>query len=267
MVKFLSLGSGSSGNCYFLYTETDGLLIDAGVSIRAIKKYFRDYGLSLSHIKNILITHDHADHIKAVGAFSMEIDAPVYATKDVHIGILQNYCVRKKVPEANVRVINKGETFLLNQFTITPFGVPHDSRDNVGYLIKIEDTAFGLITDVGKVTPEVGKIVSSCNYLVIEANHDEGLVRSGRYPLHLQARILSDTGHMSNSTCGATLARYATKQLKHVWLCHLSEDNNRADLAIDTIKYQWHLLKEQEVTPFKLEALNRRRPTGIFELI
>ena len=72
---------------------------------------------------------------------------------------------------------------------------------------------------------------------------------------------------MSNSTCGATLARYATKQLKHVWLCHLSEDNNRADLAIDTIKYQWHLLKEQEITPFKLEALNRRRPTGIFELI
>ena len=94
MLNFISFGSGSSGNCYFLYTETEGLLIDAGIGIRTLKKYFTDYGLTDKTINGILVTHDHADHIKAVGAVSSDWFLPVYATQPVHRGITQNYCVR-----------------------------------------------------------------------------------------------------------------------------------------------------------------------------
>ena len=103
MLNFISFGSGSCGNCYYIYTETYGILIDIGIGIRKLKKYFHDYGLSVKNVRYVLITHDHADHVKSVGSFSNSLGVPVYATKEVHEGIRSNYCVRKKIDAANVR--------------------------------------------------------------------------------------------------------------------------------------------------------------------
>ena len=96
MLRFISFGSGSSGNCYYLFTETDSLLIDVGVGIRTLKKHFHNYGLRFEDVHNILITHDHADHVKSVGSLSNDYHLPVYTTRKVHSGIENNYCVRKK---------------------------------------------------------------------------------------------------------------------------------------------------------------------------
>ena len=98
MLRFISLGSGSSGNCYFLFTDSDGLIIDSGVGIRSLKKHFRDYGLSLPSIHHIVVTHDHADHVKSVGNLSSDLHLPVYTTSKIHQGIIKNYCVSKKIP-------------------------------------------------------------------------------------------------------------------------------------------------------------------------
>ena len=106
MLKFICLGSGSSGNCYCLFTENDGLMIDAGIGIRLLKRSFKEYGLSLSQIHHILVTHDHADHVKSVGAISLDYHLPVYATHLVHAGIERNYCVHKKVAPAYMEVID-----------------------------------------------------------------------------------------------------------------------------------------------------------------
>ena len=97
MLKFISFGSGSSGNCYYLYTETDGLLIDAGIGVRTLKKHFKNYGLQMTNVHHLLITHDHADHIKSVGSISNDYSVNVYTTNSVHNGIENNYCVRKKI--------------------------------------------------------------------------------------------------------------------------------------------------------------------------
>ena len=97
MLKFLSFGSGSSGNCYLLFTDTDCLMIDCGVGIRTLKKHFHNYGLQLKMVHNMLITHDHADHVKSVGSVSGDLQLPVYTTEKVHSGISQNWCVRRKV--------------------------------------------------------------------------------------------------------------------------------------------------------------------------
>ena len=121
-----------------LYTDGDGLLIDAGVGIRTLKKHFQDYGLQLQQVKHILVTHDHADHVKSVGKISGDCNLPVYATREVHQGILQNYCVRKKITPINTKLIEKNKPFQLGDFRITAFSVPHDSADNVGYDLRSE---------------------------------------------------------------------------------------------------------------------------------
>ncbi len=266
MLNFISFGSGSSGNCYYLYTDTDSIMIDAGVGIRTLKKYFHSYGVSLQDVHNILVTHDHADHVKAVGAISTDYGLSVYTTRKVHDGIERNYCVRKKITPKRVQVIEKGTTFQLGEFRITPFGVPHDSSDNVGYKIEYQDIVFCLMTDVGHLTPEMLQYIGEANYLVLEANHDAEMLMRGNYPQYLKDRIQGLNGHLSNTDCAKALAEHATERLRHVWLCHLSEENNHPELARKTVE---QVLRSYGIVvgkDFMLDVLKRKMPTGAFAL-
>ena len=266
MLKFVSFGSGSSGNCYYLYTETEGLIIDIGVGIRTLKKQFRDFGLSLSSIHYVLITHDHADHIKSVGSISHECRLPVYATKNVHDGIDRNFCVTRKLAPDMKRMVTVGKQLQLGDFRVTPFYVPHDATENVGYEIVADGVTFCIITDAGEITDEVRTFISRADYLVIEANHDVEMLMQGPYPQHLKERIQSKTGHLCNRDCGVAIAENMKESLKHVWLCHLSEENNHPELARKTVE---SVLREYGIIAGKdiqLEVLKRKTPTGIFEL-
>lgn len=267
MLKFISFGSGSSGNCYCLLTENEGIFIDMGIGPRSLKKYCREYGVSISSMRHILITHDHADHIKSVGSISNDFSIPVYATAEVHEGIRRNYCVAKKIPDQMVMEIRKGESFSIGEFNVTSFGVPHDSSDNVGYSIECRGIVFCVITDAGSITDEMCRHISDAEYLVIEANHDEEMLNVGPYPSHLKKRILSSKGHLSNINCGNVLAKNMTEKLKHVWLCHLSEENNHPELARKTVE---SVLGSHGVIigkDIELEVLRRKLPSGPFELI
>lgn len=266
MLKFVSFGSGSSGNCYYLYTETEGLIIDIGVGIRTLKKQFRDFGLSLSSIHYVLITHDHADHIKSVGSISHECHLPVYATKNVHLGIDRNYCVARKLTPEMKRFVNVGEPLQLGPFRVTPFYVPHDATENVGYQIVVGGVTFCIITDVGEITDEVRNYISSADYLVIEANHDVEMLMQGPYPQHLKDRIHSRTGHLSNKDCGIALAENLKPGIRRVFLCHLSEENNHPELArktVETVLREYGIIAGKD---FQLDVLKRKTPSGIFEL-
>ncbi len=266
MLKFISFGSGSSGNCYWLATETDALLIDIGVGLRGLKKDCREYGVNLSQIHHVLVTHDHADHIKSVGSFSHDYHVPVYATRKVHVGINRNYCVTQKVTPENARMLEKGVQVQIGEFLVTPFGVPHDSSDNVGFFIEAGDTNFCIITDAGMVTDEMKEYIKRASHLVIEANHDEEMVQNGPYPAFLKSRILSGTGHLSNKTCGQAVVENVSERIEHVWLCHLSEGNNHPELARKTVE---SILRSYGIIPgtdLQLEVLKRNSPTGPYEL-
>lgn len=265
-MKFICFGSGSSGNCYYLFTETEGLFIDAGIGVRTLKKYFRNYGLSMSSAKYILLTHDHADHVKSVGSLSHDYTLPVYSTAEVHLGVVQNYCVNKKIDPSLVRHIEKGSTVEIGTFRVTSFAIPHDSRDCVGYSICCDGVNFCIITDAGEITDEMKTYIRNANYLVIEANHDEEMLLNGPYPEHLKRRILSTNGHLSNKTCAQALVENATANLKHVWLCHLSEENNHPELARKTID---NILRSYGIVPgkdFLMDVLKRKTPSNIVEL-
>lgn len=267
MLRFISVGSGSSGNCYYLQTANDALLIDAGVGIRTIKKHLHNYGLRLDSVKRILITHDHADHVKSVGVISTEYNIPVYAISEVHSGIFRNYCVPKKIPADNVRTIVKGEEIVLGDFRVTPFAVPHDSSGNVGYRVVVDDVVFCLMTDVGHITEEMQQYIAEANYLVIEANYDEEMLKNGPYPQHLKLRIDGPTGHLSNVACGEAIANYATSGLKHVWLCHLSEENNHPVLALKTVEQTLRKYGIVAGKDFLVEDLKRKSPSELFDLV
>lgn len=231
-IRFLSLSSGSSGNCYYLGTEEEGLLIDAGISARRIKKCLTENGIDLTTIKGVCITHDHADHIKATGYLGERMGKPIYVTKTALEGMNRNWRMSEKIYTAH-RFIFKEISFNLAGFEITPFEVPHDGHDNVGFLIKRGDWSMAFATDLGRITPTVKRFITQAKYLVIESNYDAEMLRNGKYNYFLKRRILGENGHLCNSVTANFLAEnFANCCFKKIFLCHISNENNTPELAL-----------------------------------
>lgn len=259
-IKFLSLASGSSGNCYYLGTDTYGILIDAGIGIRSIKKILKEYGLVFEQIQAVFVTHDHADHIKAVGTLGEKYGIPIYATPETHKGINKSYCMTEKL-STSVRYIHKEEPIQLKDFKITAFEVPHDGTDNVGYCIEINEHTFSFLTDMGCITPTAAQYICKSNHLIIEANYDEEMLKMGPYPQYLKERITGNFGHMCNKDTAEFIAENFNDNLKHIWLCHLSKDNNHPELAYKTVEF---ILRSKGILVGKdvqLAALKRNTPS------
>ena len=263
---FISFGSGSCGNCYYLGTPDGAILIDAGVGVRKLGKAFNDYGINRTLIRAILLTHDHNDHVKHAAKLATQLNVPVYALREVHDGMLGNRFIARKIDEAHRQYIEIGTPLQICDFTIMPFPVPHDASANTGYTITMGDTVFSLMTDVGEVTPEVAQALQRSTHVVLEANYDPDLLRTGHYPFILQERIRNGHGHLSNLQCAQALIQNYHPALRHVWLCHLSADNNRPDLCHDTIQ---SLLQASDIpvgTDLQLTVLQRDKTTGPFEI-
>ncbi|MCC8144504.1 MAG: MBL fold metallo-hydrolase [Tannerellaceae bacterium] len=263
-LSFLSLASGSSGNCYYLGTSEFGILIDAGIGIRTIKKVLKDRSIEFTKIIAVLITHDHADHIKTVGCLGEKFNIPIYTTADVHRGIDRSRYVEETLYNSR-KIIEKETTFTIWDFLITAFEVPHDSSDNVGYHIVYQQHKFTFATDVGHITDTVKKYLCMANHLILEANYDEEMLKFGTYPAFLKERVASPTGHLSNREAAEFLANNYHTGLKNVWLCHLSRDNNHPTLAYKTVEmrlFQEGIREGKDVTVI---ALKRTTPSDIFD--
>ncbi len=266
-VNFFCLASGSSGNCYYLGTDEYGILIDAGIGIRMIKRRLAEHGVNMEKLRAVFITHDHADHIKSVGVLGEKCFLPVYSTPEVHKGINKSYCVTQKLSAANINYVYKDQPLYINDFMITAFDVPHDSTDNVGYSIQIEDKNFCFLTDVGHITPLIRLYAKKANYLILEANYDVEMLKNGPYPAVLKQRIAGDNGHLCNDETADFLTEIYHPGLKYVWLCHLSRDNNRPELAYNTVETK---LKENGIIvghDLQLVALRRSLPSDFHSFL
>jgi phosphoribosyl 1,2-cyclic phosphodiesterase len=236
-LKFLSLSSGSSGNCYYLGTENCAILIDAGIPVRTIQKVLKEHNLPFDKIYGLLITHDHTDHIRSAGSIGELYHIPVYATREVHSGMERNYGMQKKLSVTSRRNLERDVEVTLpgTDFRVTPFTVPHDSTDNVGYYIEVgsgeQTIRFCLVTDVGHVTSDIRHYLSRADHVVMESNHDVDMLMNGPYPKYLKARVRGEGGHLSNKECAELIHDIYHPSLRHVFLCHLSEENNDPDLA------------------------------------
>jgi len=234
-LRFQSFGSGSSGNCYFIGNASNGLLIDAGLGVRSIRKNLRNMGLDFENIWGVFVTHDHADHIKAVGPIGEKHRVPIYTTRKVHEGIQRSYCVTEKLYSSR-KYIEKNETIEVGEFKVTAFPVSHDATDNVGYTVEYKEKRFTFATDLGFVGEEAATHLSKADYMVLEANYDEQMLLQGTYPAYLKNRIIAKTGHLSNDQAGLFLSEAYNERIKHIFLCHLSRENNLPELAYTTIQ-------------------------------
>ncbi len=267
MIRFMSIASGSSGNCYYLGNGNKGILIDVGVPMLTINRALKAVGVQIEgHIMGVLITHDHADHIRTVTAVADKHKLPIYTTAKVHLGITNSRYVGS-LNSANQRIVETNLPFELAGFEITPFTVPHDATDNVGYHITAPGFKFTLATDVGHITSDIQRYASMADYLIIEANYDREMLANGPYPQFLKDRVSGPSGHLSNQETGDFLAGVFHSKMKHIWLCHLSRDNNHPDLCWKSIENR--LFKEgiRVGRDVMLTTLKRSSPSELYTLL
>lgn len=271
MLQFLSLSSGSSGNCYYLGSDQHAILIDAGIPVRTIQKVLRENGLSFGKVMALLVTHDHTDHIRSAGSLGELYHIPVYSTQAVHSGMERNYGMAKKLSSASKRIIDRDSPFYIpgTHFRVTAFTVPHDSTDNVGYYIEYGEgdslVRFCLATDIGYVTPDIRKYLSLADHVVIESNHDVDMLMNGPYPSYLKKRVRGEGGHLSNKECAELIHDIYHRSLRHLFLCHLSAENNDPDLAYRTAAKALQSEDAKVGEDVILSVLLRNSPSLVYE--
>jgi phosphoribosyl 1,2-cyclic phosphodiesterase len=224
------LASGSTGNAIFLDFEDTKILVDAGISTRRIKNSLAELGVRLEEVDGVFITHEHRDHISGLATMTKKYKLPVYASPDTWNNM---YCRELIPPECNKPL---KESVDIGRVKVEPFRISHDAADPVGYSFYHGHKKCSVVTDLGFVTDSVKKAISFSDVLVLESNHDVDMLQSGSYPWHLKKRIMSNRGHLSNVDAGWTLARLERKSRTQVLLAHMSQENNRPELAVDTVK-------------------------------
>lgn len=234
-LRFISFGSGSSGNCAYIGTRRYGVLIDAGVDNNFVTAELLRNGIDISSVAGIILTHDHGDHVKyAYALLRRNRHMLLYSTPKAFNGLLRRHNVSRRIKDYHKSVF-KEFPFEVGDLTITPFEVSHDGTDNVGFAIEGAGVKFVVATDTGYITERADFYMQDANVLMIESNYDAEMLRNGTYPEYLKTRIASERGHLDNNDTAKYLSKIAPNgRLTHVFLCHLSHDNNYPDIALTT---------------------------------
>lgn len=230
MEGFCPLASGSKGNCIYLGTKNTKILIDAGLSGKAIIARLAQINVDIADIDAILITHEHSDHIQGLKVLAYKYGIPVFANQETAKGIVETFhdCPKFKI-------FSTGETFEYGDLEIHPFSIQHDTRDPVAFTIRLNDLKLGFCTDLGFVTSLVQTKLQQCDYLYVEANHQPSMVHASARPMVYKQRVLGRSGHLSNEACGQLLCQVYHPKLKHVHLAHLSSECNSPETALTVI--------------------------------
>ncbi len=262
-LRFISLASGSSGNCYYIGTALYGILIDAGIGVRTIRKRLKEAGVPFEHVRAVFVTHDHADHIRAVGSLGEKYHIPVYSTQTILDGINRCYAVTEKLYNSRnpIRIASPVD---IHDFQIEAFPVSHDASESVGYTITYKEKRFTIATDLGYIGNEVAVHIRQANYLVIESNYDEQMLREGSYPNYLKKRVASQTGHMANHETALFLSENYHSNLNYIYLCHLSKENNTPEKAYSAVSDKFLENGIQIGKEVEIIALSRMTPSELF---
>ena len=236
-MKLVSIASGSSGNCIYVGNDNTHILIDAGISGKRVEQGLSEIGIKPNELSGILVTHEHADHIAGIGVLSRRYEIPIYASKGTIEGIRESKSAGQ-INEDLVTEISPDVSFFVNDLKVNPVSVSHDAKEPVAYRIFSDKQSIGVCTDLGKYDDHIVEGFKGVNTLLIEANHDVNMLQVGRYPYPLKRRILSDKGHLSNENCGRLLCELLHDDLGTIILGHLSEENNLAELAYETVRLE-----------------------------
>lgn len=250
-LRFLSFGSGSSGNCAYIGTPSCGLLIDAGVDNNYVTEQLKANAIDITTIRGIILTHDHGDHIRyAYAMLRYNRHMRLYATPKTLNGILRRHNISRRIQDYHTPIF-KEFPFQTGELSVTAFDTSHDGSDNMGFSIEGAGTTFVVTTDTGTITERADFYIRRSTHLMIESNYDATMLRNGHYPMHLKARIASPTGHMDNADTAAYLKSICPAAIKNILLCHLSIDNNTPEIATAIVR---HALEEAGMTVTDITA-------------
>ena len=250
MARVCSLFSGSKGNSTYVACGGGGILVDAGVSARALDFALMQREIDPKTIRAILITHEHGDHISGVRVFASRHGIPVYASQGTLEAMEEMGCLDKV--QAHVLDDCAAE---MGGMQVHSFPISHDCRQPTGYVITLPDERkVAVCTDLGYVSHQVREALSGCDLIVMESNHDVRMLQNGPYPYPLKRRILGSSGHLSNEHCAQALAEFVKQGTTRIILAHLSDENNYPDLALQTSRVALQEEGMQEGVDFLLSA-------------
>ncbi|MDR1247249.1 MAG: MBL fold metallo-hydrolase [Clostridiales Family XIII bacterium] len=233
---FCSFSSGSNGNCYLIKTEDAAILIDAGISGKRVWEGLQHTDTNPETLRALLITHEHSDHIGGLASVMKKgTGLKVYANKETWraIGPAAN-----AIAEERIHHFVTGDCFTVGDISVKTFAVSHDAAEPVGYTLRCQGRQISVVTDTGCVNAEITEEIRDANLLVLESNHDEDMLKYGKYPHFLKKRVLGDAGHLSNIAAGGVILDLLTYERKkrRVLLAHLSRENNFPEMAMQTIR-------------------------------
>ncbi|MCR4694521.1 MAG: MBL fold metallo-hydrolase [Pseudobutyrivibrio sp.] len=236
-MDFFSIASGSSGNCICVGDDSTHVMIDAGISGKRIEAGMNKYNYTTADMAGLLITHEHSDHVSGLGVISRKYHIPIYATAAT-IRAIRSQKSLGNIDDTLFHVIYPDQDFTLGSLTIHPFHISHDAADPVAYRIENIRSKVAVCTDLGYYDDYIIDNLTGLDAMLLEANHDIHMLEVGSYPYQLKQRILSDHGHLSNEASGQLLCKVLNDNIKHIFLGHLSHENNYPDLAYETVNLE-----------------------------
>ena len=258
MFKYCSLYSSSSGNSFFIQSDTTNLLIDAGVSAKKIDSALKQINIDIHNINAILVTHEHIDHTKSIATLSKTYNLPVYANEKTWKAIPD---IAKKITKENQKIFNIMKPFFIGDIKILPFQTSHDAASPCGFTLSYLNKQISIATDLGCVSSEVLNNLKKSSCVLLEANYDPNILKCSSYPYALKKRIASDKGHLSNIMAGKVLSNLYNFGLEKALLIHLSKENNFPELVYETIKEETSNCKN-----LSIDVAPRNKPTKLFEV-
>lgn len=225
MIRFASLGSGSEGNALLVEAGQSRVLLDCGFSVAETVRRLERLGVGPDSLDAILVTHEHDDHVGGVARFSRRFGTPVYLSYGT-------YTAATRDDFSEVVIIDSHTPFTIGDLEVMPYPVPHDAREPTQFVFGDGAVRLGVLTDAGASTPHIESMLSELDALVLECNHDRELLRNSAYPERLKERISGRLGHLDNVQAAQILSRIDRSGLQHVVAAHLSQKNNRPELAV-----------------------------------
>ncbi len=259
-MRICVLGSGSNGNCTLVQEGNTSILVDLGFGPQSLARRLNNAGLELTGIDAVLLTHGHGDHSGGIRSVARAWRMPIF----------MNSGTRAELPDPGEsdrwEIFRTGEEFQVGDLSVSSFPISHDAGEPVGFRIRSERISGAVATDLGEVDPGVVGHLTDCNWLLLESNHDEGMLRVGPYPWHLKQRVRSRRGHLSNRELANFLSDDYDGSASHIFLAHLSRKNNDPEIALHSARNALLGRRHSLLEPCRLHLTHQERPSIVLSL-